>query len=172
MPLPLWFKKLHGTVRRRVARMNQQPPPPPYDKDDDDDGRLMQEDQSLQGWITNLLVAPEHRARGYSKWLVTACEVVATQQQQEQHPARNWNCTSIHLHCDAHPRDGRVAQNLYRSMGYRELQQPPPQSRKQKQELFTWANNSAATTQSSSVFVIDDVPLLYLYKNLKTKEEN
>lgn len=87
----------------------------------------------LQGWITNLLVVPEFRGVGYSKLLVRASEVVA---QLE------WDCQSIHLHCDADPVAGSISRQLYRCMGYNEL------------------------AEGRSCVSIDGVSLIYLSKDL------
>lgn len=104
---------------------------------------------TLQGWITNLLIAPEYRGQGYAKALVVACESVAA----------SWHCTSVHLHCDADETAGLVAQKLYTGMGYQPLMMPCD-------NRFSWMNNAAA----SSVVVVQGVPLLYLRKDLPKKE--
>lgn len=95
----------------------------------------------VQGWITNLLVLPEFRGRGYSKVLVAACEAVAA----------SWQCTSIHLHCDSDRTAGEIAQKLYAGMGYKTLHD----------EKFSWIG------ATSSIFFVEGVRLLYLHKNLK-----
>jgi ribosomal protein S18 acetylase RimI-like enzyme len=95
---------------------------------------------SLQGWITNLLIVPEYRGQGHSKILVAACEGVAA----------SWRCTSIHLHCDADQTAGQIAQKLYTGMGYQTL----------RNEKFSWMD------ATSSVFSVQGVPLLYLRKDL------
>jgi GNAT superfamily N-acetyltransferase len=109
--------------------------------------------QPLQGWITNLLVVPEHRGQGLSKLLVASCEGLA----------KSWGCQSIHLHCDA-SLDGRVAQRLYQNLGYRPLSNT---------SSFTgWTPNSlGAWNMQSGIFLIDGVPLLYLYKELESESD-
>lgn len=61
---------------------------------------------NLQGWITNLLVVPEYRGRGLGKILVAAAESIARDE---------WQCASVHLHCEA---NDRLARRLYRNLGY------------------------------------------------------
>jgi ribosomal protein S18 acetylase RimI-like enzyme len=132
-----------------------------------------------EGWITNVLVAPEFRSMGWSKVLVHACEGVA----------RSWNVPAIHLHCDADGVSGRVAQKLYTSMGYTDNNQDSScniVNGSDANELsstsseFDWlklaakaeaaATGFTTTTEpvmcSSSVYVIEGVPLLYLKKDL------
>lgn len=106
--------------------------------------------QPLQGWITNLLIVPEHRGQGLSKLLVAACEGVA----------KSWGCQSVHLHCNA-SEDGRVAQRLYQTLRYQPLNNTI--------SSFTgWTPNSPVTwNMQSSIFFIEGVPLLYLYKELE-----
>jgi Acetyltransferase (GNAT) family len=89
----------------------------------------------MQGWISNLLVVPEYRGAGYSKLLVRAGEAVAQ---------REWDCHSIHLHCDADPgKGGTIARQLYATLGYQTL-----------------PNNQSQVS-------IDGVPLLYLSKRMQ-----
>ena len=117
IPIPLWIKEAYS---RTVQK------------------------QSTQGWITNLLIVPEYRGRGWAKVLVLACEGVA----------RHWPVTSsIHLHCDA---SYRVAQKLYRSMGY--------QTTATSLDDYAWMSNNDKC--ESSIYVIDGVPLLYMSKPL------
>lgn len=104
-----------------------------------------------QGWCTNLLVAPVHRGKNYSKVLMAAVEGVA----------RSWQCESIHLHADADSVNGLIPQRLYINLGYEMLSDD-------KQNI-SWMGGSASegpATLSSSVFVIEGVPLLYLQKQL------
>jgi len=96
-------------------------------------------------WIANLLVAPEFRGWGVGKVLVSACESVAR--------SSLWKCQSIHLHCDADSVSGHIPQKLYESMGYQRVPDPNPD--------YAWM-----PMMSSSVYVIDGVPLLYLRKKL------
>ena len=77
--------------------------------------------------------------------------------------ARSWQCQSIHLHADADSVNGEIPQRLYINLGYEML----PDG---KQDI-SWMGNGGgvegpATSLSSSVFVIEGVPLLYLQKQL------
>jgi len=99
----------------------------------------------LQGWICNLLVVPDYRGRGLSKILVAAAEGLAN---------HSWQCTSVHLHCDADPEDGRIPQRLYQSMDYQML---PADA------ALQWIPD---TKVSSSIVMVEGVPLLYLRKDL------
>jgi ribosomal protein S18 acetylase RimI-like enzyme len=112
--------------------------------------------ENLQGWITNLLVVPGYRGRGIAKALLAACEGIA----------RRWTCRSISLHCDADLSAGRIPQQLYAKSGYLPLQQDALMSTE-----FSWIAQVSETGRSASslrtsVFVIDDVPLLYLQKTI------
>jgi GNAT superfamily N-acetyltransferase len=110
-------------------------------------------DGTLQGWITNLLVVPDCRGRGYAKVLLAACDGVA----------RRWDCRSISLHCDADPDAGRVAQKLYARTGFQPLDDSSG-----FQPEYSWIapGSTSDVKYQSSVFVIDEVPLLYLQKEL------
>lgn len=98
--------------------------------------------QPTQGWITNLLIVPEYRGRGWAKALVMAGEGVA----------RCWCTSAINLHCDA---SYNVPQKLYRSLGYRP---------KSSSSDYSWMSNIDFC--QSSVYVIQGVPLLYMCKNI------
>lgn len=104
----------------------------------------------LQGWITNLLIVPEYRGRGCSKVLVAACEAIAFS---------SWQCSSIHLHCDADPESGRISQALYLGMDYEALPSDP---------IYSWMMEGSSPTAAAtnSVFMVQGVPLLYLQKTL------
>lgn len=110
--------------------------------------RLTGGGRELQGWVANLLIRPSFRRKGLGKFLVAAAEGVA----------RSWGSKSIHLHCDADPTRGRVAQRLYLGLGYEPLAETNPK----------WAveGEQGPNPVDSSVFVIDGVPLLYLKKQL------
>lgn len=101
--------------------------------------------QEPQGWCANLLIKPDYRGKGYSKVLMAGVEGVV----------RSWKCESVHLHADADSISGMVPQRLYETLGYEML-------RDDKQDL-SWMG---PVNLSSSVFVIDGVPLLYLVKTL------
>jgi len=126
-PLPLWYKRL-------VCRVTDRP---------------------LEGWITNLLVCPEFRGRGWSKVLVAASEG----------RARPWRCSSMHLHCeydDSDSDDGSIPQRLYTGLQYQMLRWDDDEYQQQQQLPWMMQGSAAA----SSIFVVQGVPLLYLRKNL------
>ena len=108
----------------------------------------------LVGWITNLLIAPQHRGCGYSKYLIAASEQLAKS---------NWNCTSIHLHCDADPISGMVPQKLYKRLGYGPPSLPPDYI----PSVLTRTTGRPVDTDTVPYIVeIEGVPLLYLRKDI------
>lgn len=116
-PTPLWYKKWY-------CSLNKLPEP--------------------NGWVTNLLVAPQFRGQGYSKLLMMAAEGLA----------REWACTAIHLHCDADPVSGKVAQKLYKSLGYDMVED--------KNSPYGWMGSEL----KNKIFYIQGVALLYFRKIL------
>lgn len=102
---------------------------------------------SPDGWVTNLLVDESYRGQGYSKLLMKAVEGLA----------RSWGCRSIYLHVDADMTSGRVPQELYRGLGYE------PVIDTQAQRKYDWMGPELLQT---GLYVIDEVPLLFLRKNL------
>jgi ribosomal protein S18 acetylase RimI-like enzyme len=99
------------------------------------------------GWVTNLLVDDAYRGLGYSKVLMKAVEGLA----------KSWDCSAIHLHVDADAVSGKVAQDLYRGLGY----EPAMDQRSTKK--YDWMGPEL---MSLGLYVVDDVPLLFLRKNL------
>ena len=126
--------------------------------------------ERLGGWITNLLIAPEHRGQGWSKVLVAACERIA----QER-----WNVASMHLHCSAHPKGGLVPQQLYLGMGYTPGLSSMDQIARDGNDYGWIAESSVGSFRAtparqderveltSSIYVIDDVPLVFMSKTLR-----
>jgi Acetyltransferase (GNAT) family len=101
----------------------------------------------LVGWITNLLIVPNHRGCGYAKILIAASEHVSKS---------FWNCTSIYLHCDADPDTGRIPQNLYSNLGYRT-------------PILQYQHSlPSKATFTSNVVEVEGVPLLFLHKDLSS----
>ena len=105
--------------------------------------------QPTQGWITNLLIVPEYRGRGWARALVLACEGLA----------RCWKTSAMNLHCDT---SYRTPQKLYQSLGY----QPEsfPSSMTMSRADYSWIPSSEVC--QSSIYIIERVPLLYLCKKL------
>ena len=118
LPLPLWLKELYCTVRG----------------------------QTLQGWVTNLLIDPKYRGLGYSKILMAATEGIA----------RSWNRSAIYLHADADFKSGKIPQGLYKGLDYEVVTEEDPQ--------FAWMGDNF--NPFSSVRMIQGVPLLCFYKKL------
>ena len=118
IPVPLWLKEFYSRTFRK---------------------------QPTEAWITNLLIVPEYRGRGWAKALVMACEGLA----------RCWRTAAINLHCDA---SYRVPQKLYRSLGYR------PESTSSTSSDYSWMSNNDVC--QSSIYVIEGVPLLFMCKKL------
>jgi hypothetical protein len=165
-PIPLWMKRL-TSFYNSVASTSLSPE------------QLFnnQHYQEPQGWISNLLVAPSYRQHGCAKLLVCACEGIAV---------HAWKCSSIHLHCDAHPQRGKAGQALYtESLNYHTIQQATiactngigVTSRnqfstrsiaQQSTESILGQSVGPATwnSVSSSIFIVQGVPLLYLQKHL------
>lgn len=101
----------------------------------------------LQGWVTNLLIAPTCRGIGYSKILMKATEGIA----------RAWGCKYIYLHADADIRSGRVPQKLYESLGYEVV------SGGCGNDDFTWAG----LDRLSAIRMVDGAALLCFSKRLE-----
>ena len=98
----------------------------------------------IQGWVTNLLVNPRFRGLGYAKLLMAATEGVA----------KSMGCDYIYLHVDADFRSGKIAQSLYRGIGYQVVTDPSPE--------YAWMSQNPF----SSIRIIEGVPLLCLSKQL------
>jgi ribosomal protein S18 acetylase RimI-like enzyme len=99
------------------------------------------------GWVTNLLVDDAYRGLGYSKVLMKAVEGLA----------KSWDCSAIYLHVDADTESGKVAQDLYRGLGYK------PVMDQRSTKKYDWMGPEL---MSLGLYVVDDVPLLFLRKNL------
>lgn len=99
------------------------------------------------GWVTNLLVDDAYRGLGYSKVLMKAAEGLA----------RSWECSAIYLHVDADTVSGKVAQDLYRGLGYE------PVMDQRSTTKYDWMGPEL---MSLGLYMIDDVPLLFLRKDL------
>jgi len=143
-PTPLWGKQLFW-----MTTAFQHPPP------------------RRAAWITNLLVAPQHRGQGWSKVLVAACEATArTYWRRDNHNDKD-HMQSIHLHC--HPDGGststmspNIPQSLYLRLGY----QPGHLKDDDDRHQDASAVSSTSIYGSSSIYLIEGVPLLFMSKKL------
>jgi ribosomal protein S18 acetylase RimI-like enzyme len=102
----------------------------------------------LQGWVTNLLIDPRCRGLGYAKILMAATEGIA----------KSWGCRYILLHADADYRSGKVAQSLYKGLGYEVVTDEGP-------DEYTWMTGGGGNP-FSSIHMIEGVPLLCFKKEL------
>lgn len=102
---------------------------------------------SPDGWVTNLLVDESFRGQGFSKLLMKAAEGLA----------RSWGCRAIYLHVDADSVSGKVPQDLYRGLGYE------PVIDRRSQTKYDWMGPEL---MNLGLYVIDEVPLLFLRKNI------
>ncbi len=102
----------------------------------------------LQGWVTNLLIDPRYRGLGYAKILMAATEGVA----------KSWRCNSIYLHADADYRSGKVAQALYKGLGYEVVTDEITE--------YNWMSGGSPNP-FSSIRMIEGVPLLCFRKRLQ-----
>jgi GNAT superfamily N-acetyltransferase len=125
VPFPIWYKEAYSTSKGL---------PPP------------------NGFVTNLLIADQHRGKGYSKVMMKAVEGLA----------RSWGCTSISLHVDADPTSGEIAQALYKSLGYE------PVSSDATKDKFDWMGPEFQLR--SGLYMIEGVALLFLRKSLEKED--
>ena len=115
------------------------------------------------GYVSNVLVWKTRRGRGYGRVLMAACEGIA----------RMWGCADVSLHVDANEYSGRVARELYSSLGYDGV---PDDGRGGGRETngsgvgavedYGWMGPSML---SRGLYIVDGVPLLYLRKSLRKK---
>jgi GNAT superfamily N-acetyltransferase len=101
--------------------------------------------QTMQGWVTNLLIDPKYRGLGYSKILMAATEGIA----------RSWDRNAIYLHSDADFKSGKIPQALYKDLGYEVVTDD---------DQFAWMGDGF--NPFSSIRMIEGVPLLCFRKRL------
>ena len=136
LPLPLWYKAAQA--------------------------RLTTLDGSLQGWVTNVLIAKSSRGKGYSKVLMAAVEGIAKHQ---------WGCNSIYLHADADIRSGKVPQSLYEGLGYDlvigSTKKGKGASGENPSTKYAWAGVSGKELERlAAIRMLDGLPLLCYSKQL------
>ena len=115
-------------------------------------------------YISNVLVRPESRGKGYSRILMAAAEGVARDRIRERR--RDGGGTDdrpplVCLHVDADSRSGRAAQGLYKALGYVGVPDDRIGGRGGK---FAWMQG--ADMLSTGLYMVEDIPLLYMTKEL------
>jgi len=115
-------------------------------------------------YISNVLVRPESRGRGYSRILMAAAEGLArdwTRQRRQNGRDANNAPPLVCLHVDADSRSGRAAQGLYKALGYAGVPDTRIGGRGGK---FAWMES--ADMLSTGLYMVEDIPLLYMTKEL------
>ena len=115
----------------------------------------------LQGWVTNLLIAPNFRGLGYSKILMAATEGIA----------RSWGCDYMYLHADADVTSGKIPQSLYENLGYHVVLDNGIDGNggvgnNDNNNLYDWIPKNGGTVFSSSIRMVQGVALLWFGKQL------
>ena len=108
-----------------------------------------------RGYISNVLVYKNRRGLGYGRVLMAALEGIA----------KTWDCKDVRLHVDADEKSGKVAQALYRKLGYIGVPDRGSSAKKSKDEKlgYEWMGPSMA---SEGLYMVDGIPLLYMQKSL------
>lgn len=119
----------------------------------DDDGQIV---DSPRGYISNVLVWKSRRGLGYARVLMAALEGIA----------KSWKCQDVRLHVDADEKSGKVAQSLYRNLGYRGVPDRTSTYKKAKGERvgLEWMGPSMI---NEGLYMVDGIPLLYMQKSLE-----
>ena len=106
--------------------------------------------RELVPYISNVLVRPDCRGIGIGKILMAACEG----------RARSMGIyDKVALHVDANLKTGSVAQKLYQKLGFKCMG-----SSNKGLEKYEWMDFSS--TFESDVIFIDDMPFLYMVKDI------
>jgi GNAT superfamily N-acetyltransferase len=114
------------------------------------------------GYVSNVLVWKTRRGRGYGRVLMAACEGIA----------RMWGCADVSLHVDANEYSGRVARELYSSLGYDCVPDDGRGGGRGNDSGggavgdYGWMGPSMS---NRGLYLVDGVPLLYLRKSLREK---
>jgi ribosomal protein S18 acetylase RimI-like enzyme len=119
----------------------------------DDDGQIV---DSPRGYISNVLVWKSRRGLGYARVLMAALEGIA----------KSWQCQDVRLHVDADEKSGKIAQSLYRNLGYRGVPDRTSTYKKAKGERvgLEWMGPSMI---NEGLYMVDGIPLLYMQKSLE-----
>ena len=113
-------------------------------------------------YISNVLVRPESRGRGYSRILMAAAEGLARDwTRQRRLNGDDGRPPLICLHVDADSRSGRAAQGLYKALGYQGV---PDDRMGGAGGKFAWMEG--ADMLSTGLYMVQDIPLLYMTKEL------
>lgn len=127
-------------------------------------------------YISNVLVVPEQRGRGYGRILMAAAEGLArkwARHRRGQAEVINGsrininggditgNTAAVCLHVDADSTSGRAAQGLYKSLGYKGV--ADDRTGVKGGGKFSWMG---ADMLSTGLYMVDDVPLLFMMKEL------
>ena len=107
----------------------------------------------LGAYVSNVLVHPSRRGRGYGRALMAACEGLG----------RKWGCEDVSLHVDADSVSGRAAQGLYQSLGYQGVADT---GRGSESSMYNWIGPNML---QKGLYIVDGVPLLYLRKTLENR---
>ncbi|KAL3793525.1 hypothetical protein HJC23_007265 [Cyclotella cryptica] len=109
-----------------------------------------------RGYISNVLVYKNRRGLGYGRVLMAALEGIA----------RMWGCSDVRLHVDADEKSGKIAQGLYRKLGY--VGVPDRRStnnmRGESRVGYEWMGPSLA---NEGLYMVEGVPLVYMRKVLE-----
>jgi GNAT superfamily N-acetyltransferase len=104
-------------------------------------------------YVSNLLIEPTHRGKGYSKILMAACENLVL----------SWGYSGIYLHVDADT-SGWKAQALYQGLGYQPVVDTTELVSSSNNQ-FSWMGSDMIQTQG--LYFVDGLPLIFLHKDLK-----
>lgn len=115
---------------------------------------------SLCAYISNVLISPTYRSKGYSKLLMSILHGIAK---------KSWFYNECYLHVDADAKSGRSAQQLYRKLGYKVYYKDEDSMN----DPFTWMNTIGSSdigrgggSNFRGLYIVDGVPLLFLKKEL------
>jgi ribosomal protein S18 acetylase RimI-like enzyme len=104
-----------------------------------------------RGYISNVLVYKNRRGLGYGRVLMAALEGIG----------KMWGCKDVSLHVDADEKSGRVAQGLYRKLGYVGVPDTCFSKSKGDRVGYEWMGPSMA---NQGLYMVDGIPLIYMRK--------